>query len=54
VNARAFSSSRNASNNPFLFLGRVCRAMVRPSNSPCADVTSGCGKTGFFVMDAAV
>jgi hypothetical protein len=37
--------------NPFLFLGKVCGAMVRLSNSPVVNVTSGGGETGFFVID---
>jgi hypothetical protein len=36
--------------NPFLFLGKVCGAMVRLSNSPIVNVTSGGGETGFFVI----
>jgi hypothetical protein len=36
--------------NPFLFLGKVCGAMVRLSNSPVVNVTSGGGETGFFVI----
>jgi glutathionylspermidine synthase len=40
--------------NPFLFGGKVCGAMVRVSNSPIVNVTSGGGETGFFVIhDAA-
>jgi hypothetical protein len=37
--------------NPFLFNGRVEGAMVRLSNSPVVNVTSGGGETGFFVID---
>jgi hypothetical protein len=37
--------------NPFLFLGKVCGAMVRLSNSPIVNVTSGGGEAGFFVVD---
>ncbi len=37
--------------NPFLFRGKVCGAMVRLSNSPIVNVTSGGGETGFFVID---
>ena len=37
--------------NPFLFRGRVCGAMVRLSNSPVVNVTSGGGETGFFVLE---
>lgn len=36
--------------NPFLFLGEVCGAMVRLSESPVINVTSGGGETGFFVI----
>jgi hypothetical protein len=36
--------------NPFLFLGEVCGAMVRLSESPVVNVTSGGGETGFFVI----
>jgi uncharacterized circularly permuted ATP-grasp superfamily protein len=37
--------------NPFLFSGRVCGAMVRLSDSPIVNVTSGGGETGFFVIE---
>jgi hypothetical protein len=37
--------------NPFLFSGKVCGAMVRLSNSPVVNVTSGGGETGFFVIE---
>jgi hypothetical protein len=37
--------------NPFLFNGRVEGAMVRLSNSPVVNVTSGGGETGFFVIE---
>lgn len=37
--------------NPFLFRGRVEGAMVRLSDSPIVNVTSGGGETGFFVID---
>jgi hypothetical protein len=40
--------------NPFLFSGKVCGAMVRLSNSPIVNVTSGGGETGFFVIESAV
>jgi hypothetical protein len=40
--------------NPFLFSGKVCGAMVRLSNSPVVNVTSGGGETGFFVIQSAV
>ncbi|MGA7276104.1 MAG: hypothetical protein WBX14_14755, partial [Candidatus Udaeobacter sp.] len=36
--------------NPFLFLGKVCGAMVRLSSSPIVNVTSGGGEAGFFVI----
>jgi hypothetical protein len=36
--------------NPFLFSGKVCGAMVRLSQSPIVNVTSGGGETGFFVI----
>lgn len=37
--------------NPFIFRGRVEGAMVRLSDSPIVNVTSGGGETGFFVME---
>jgi hypothetical protein len=37
--------------NPFLFRGRVEGAMVRLSDSPVVNVTSGGGETGFFVIE---
>jgi hypothetical protein len=37
--------------NPFIFRGRVEGAMVRLSDSPIVNVTSGGGETGFFVID---
>lgn len=37
--------------NPFLFSGRVEGAMVRLSDSPVVNVTSGGGETGFFVIE---
>ena len=37
--------------NPFLFCGRVGGAMVRLSDSPVVNVTSGGGETGFFVIE---
>jgi hypothetical protein len=40
--------------NPFLFCGKVCGAMVRLSDSPVVNVTSGGGETGFFVIESAV
>jgi len=51
-----FSESRGAlqpmyvDTNPFLFEGRVEGAMVRLSDSPVVNVTSGGGETGFFVI----
>jgi hypothetical protein len=40
--------------NPFLFSGKVCGAMVRLSNSPVVNVTSGGGEAGFFVIESAI
>lgn len=40
--------------NPFLFRGRVEGAMVRLSDSPVVNVTSGGGETGFFVIEGRV
>jgi hypothetical protein len=40
--------------NPFLFSGKVCGAMVRLSNSPIVNVTSGGGETGFFVIESVL
>ena len=37
--------------NPFIFRGRVDGAMVRLSDSPIVNVTSGGGETGFFVLE---
>jgi len=37
--------------NPFLFGGRVEGALVRLSDSPVVNVTSGGGETGFFVIE---
>jgi hypothetical protein len=37
--------------NPFIFRGRMEGAMVRLSDSPIVNVTSGGGETGFFVID---
>jgi hypothetical protein len=37
--------------NPFLFAGRVEGAMVRLSDSPVVNVSSGGGETGFFVVE---
>ena len=36
--------------NPFLFRGKVCGAMVRLSDTPIVNVTSGGRETGFFVL----
>ncbi len=40
--------------NPFLFRGHVEGAMVRLSDSPVVNVTSGGGETGFFVIEGEV
>jgi hypothetical protein len=40
--------------NPFLFQGKVQGAMVRLSDSPLVNVTSGGGETGFFVIEERV
>lgn len=37
--------------NPFVFRGSVDGAMVRLSDSPIVNVTSGGGETGFFVIE---
>ena len=37
--------------NPFLFDGRAEGALVRLSDSPVVNVTSGGGETGFFVIE---
>jgi uncharacterized circularly permuted ATP-grasp superfamily protein len=37
--------------NPFLLGGRVEGVMVRLSDSPVVNVTSGGGETGFFVIE---
>jgi hypothetical protein len=37
--------------NPFIFRGAVDGAMVRLSDSPIVNVTSGGGETGFFVIE---
>ena len=37
--------------NPFLFAGQVEGALVRLSDSPVVNVTSGGGETGFFVVE---
>jgi hypothetical protein len=40
--------------NPFIFRGHVDGAMVRLSDSPIVNVTSGGGETGFFVVEGEV
>jgi uncharacterized circularly permuted ATP-grasp superfamily protein len=40
--------------NPFIFRQRIEGAMVRLSDSPVVNVTSGGGETGFFVIDGRV
>jgi hypothetical protein len=37
--------------NPFLFRSEVEGVMVRLSDSPVVNVTSGGGETGFFVIE---
>jgi uncharacterized circularly permuted ATP-grasp superfamily protein len=37
--------------NPFIFRGAIDGAMVRLSDSPIVNVTSGGGETGFFVLE---
>lgn len=37
--------------NPFIFRGRVQGVMVRLSDSPIVNVSSGGGETGFFVIE---
>ncbi|MBK8315151.1 MAG: hypothetical protein IPL01_14525 [Acidobacteria bacterium] len=37
--------------NPFIFRGEVDGAMVRLSDSPVVNVSSGGGETGFFVLE---
>jgi hypothetical protein len=39
--------------NPCIFRGRVEGALVRLSDSPVVNVTSGGGETGFFVLEDA-
>jgi len=39
--------------NPFIFRGSVEGVMVRLSDSPVVNVTSGGGETGFFVIEGA-
>lgn len=40
--------------NPFLFNGKVDGALVRLSDSPIVNVTSGGGETGFLIIEGAV
>jgi uncharacterized circularly permuted ATP-grasp superfamily protein len=40
-----------ADTNPFLFRGRAEGAMVRLSDSPVVNVTSGGGEAGFFLLE---
>ena len=40
--------------NPFMFNGKADGAMVRLSDSPIVNVTSGGGETGFFVIEGRV
>ncbi len=40
--------------NPFIFRGKVEGALVRLSDSPVVNVTSGGGETGFFVIEGRV
>ncbi len=40
--------------NPFLFRGRAHGVMVRLSDSPIVNVSSGGGETGFFVVEGAL
>ena len=40
--------------NPFLFRGRVGGAMVRLSQSPIVNVTSGGGEAGLFVLEGEI
>jgi hypothetical protein len=40
--------------NPFLFRGRVEGAMVRLSDSPVVNVTSGGGEAGLFVLEERI
>jgi hypothetical protein len=40
--------------NPFLFRGKVNGVLVRLSDSPVVNVTSGGGETGFFVVEGEV
>jgi hypothetical protein len=37
--------------NPFIFRGKVEGALVRLSDSPIVNVTSGGGETGFFIIE---
>jgi hypothetical protein len=40
--------------NPFIFRGQVDGAMVRLSDSPIVNVSSGGGETGFFVLEGVI
>jgi hypothetical protein len=40
--------------NPFIFRGQMHGAMVRLSDSPLVNVTSGGGETGFFVIEGRI
>lgn len=40
--------------NPFIFRGQMHGAMVRLSDSPLVNVTSGGGEAGFFVIEGSV
>lgn len=40
--------------NPFLFRGKMEGALVRLSNSPLVNVTSGGGEAGFFVLEGSI
>jgi hypothetical protein len=37
--------------NPFIFHGKMHGAMVRLSDTPLVNVSSGGGETGFFVLE---
>lgn len=51
LTAEFFARPMYVDTNPFLFAGRVEGAMVRLSDSPVVNVTSGGGETGFFVIE---
>jgi hypothetical protein len=40
--------------NPFMFRGKADGALVRLSDSPIVNVSSGGGETGFFVIDGSI